>query len=159
MDVGYKSGKNIFRYRVAMIVIEDDHLLAVKNNISGYYYTLSGPVALGEPSEYAAGKLTVEMTNENYDVERLLTIVENFFDYEFNDTKYNFQEVTFYYLMEEKGMKEITQKNDIGGGRMETFTWIPLSEINNIEMRPKVVKEIVQKLPENVETIINDERI
>ncbi len=159
MDAGFKSGKNIFRYRVAMIIIEDDHLLTAKNNMSDYYYTLSGAVNLGESSENAARKLTLEMINENYDVERLLTIVENFFNYEFNDTQYDFHEITFYYLMEEKGRKDIIQKNDIGGGRKESFTWIPMNEIKTIEMRPEIVKEIIQKLPENVETIINDERI
>src|SRR5699024_3884915 len=107
-----------------------------------------------------------EKTGGDYNVSRLLTIVENFFDYEFNDTKYDFQEVTFYYLMEPGDIKYPEQKNRLGGGRTETLHWIPLSEDAGKDIRPKAGKDIRQKygkelmhdMPPNVETIIRNER-
>lgn len=158
MDSGFKSGKNIFRYRVAGIVIEEDKVLLATNNMTSYYYTLSGPVNLGEASEDAAVRVLAEKANADFNIERLLTIVENFFDYEFNDTQYEFQEVTFYYLMESRSKLKLNLRNDIGGGRTETLHWLPLSEVSANDIRPKVSKEMILKLPDQVETIINDER-
>lgn len=159
MDCGFKSGKNIFRYRVACIVIEEGRALLATNNMTGYFYTLSGPVNLGETSEDAAARVLKERTDADYSVQRLLTIVETFFDYEFNDTKYDFQEVTFYYLMESHGKTKLRSNNKIGGGRTETFHWMPLSKVSVNDVRPKVAREMIMNLPDHVETIISDERI
>ncbi|WP_411841819.1 NUDIX hydrolase [Salinicoccus sp. HZC-1] len=158
MDSGFKSGKNIFRYRVAGIIIEEDKVLLATNNMTSYYYTLSGAVNLGEASEDAAVRVLTEKTNVNFNIKRLLTIVENFFDYEFNDTKYEFQEVTFYYLMEPLSKLKLNLQNDIGGGRTESLHWMPVSEVSANDIRPRVSKEMMLKLPDQVETIINDER-
>src|SRR5699024_9770864 len=117
MDCGFKSGKNVFRYRVGGIVLVDGKALLATNTMTGYFYILSGAVNLGEASEDAAVRVMNEKTGGNYSVSRLLTIVENFFDYEFNDTKYDFQEVIFYYLMEPREIKCPDRKNKLGGGR------------------------------------------
>lgn len=158
MDCGFKSGKNVFRYRVAGIVLDDGNALLATNTMTGYFYILSGAVSLGEASEEAAVRLMNEKTGGDYSVSRLLTIVENFFDYEFNDTKYDFQEVTFYYLMETGDIKHPEQKNRLGGGRTETLHWIPLSEAAGKDIRPRAGKEMMLNLPPHVETIISDER-
>lgn len=158
MNCGFKSGKNIFRYRVSGIVIEDGKTLLATNNMTSYYYTLSGSVNLGENSEDAAVRVMREKLDGDYSVERLLTIVENFFDYEFNETRYEFQEVTFYFLMKSQAKTELHLNNKIGGGRTESFCWVPLSGFSANDVRPEVGKKIILDLPEQVETIINDER-
>lgn len=158
MDCGFKSGKNIFRYRVAGIVVEDGKALLATNNMINYFYTLAGPVNLGESSEDAAVRVLKEKTNTDYKMNRLLKIVENFFDYEFNETKYAFQEVTFYYLMEPLREIDVNLKNKIGGGRIEILQWKFLSDVSTYEIRPKVAREMIINLPDQVETVINDER-
>ncbi len=157
MDCRFKTGKNIFRYRVADIVIDEDQTLVATNNMADYFYTLSGPVNLGEMSEDAAVRLLKEKTGAAYRVERLLRVVETFFDYEFNGTKYDFQEVTFYYLLKPLKDVEMNLVNKIGGGRTETLHWMPLSDLKVKDVRPKVGKETMIELPDNVETIINYE--
>jgi len=143
---------------VGGIVLVDGKALLATNTMTGYFYILSGAVNLGEASEDAAVRVMNEKTGGNYSVSRLLTIVENFFDYEFNDTKYDFQEVIFYYLMEPREIKCPDRKNKLGGGRTETLHWIPLPEAAGKDIRPRSGKEMILNLPLQVQTIISDER-
>src|SRR5699024_12406857 len=154
MDCGFKSGKNVFRYRVGGIVLVDGKALLATNTMTGYFYILSGAVNLGEASEDAAVRVMNEKTGGNYSVSRLLTIVENFFEYEFNDTKYDFQEVLFYYLMEPREIKCPDRKNKLGAGRTETHHRTPLPEAAGKDIRPRSGKAMIPKLRLQVQTIL-----
>ncbi|WP_460151379.1 NUDIX hydrolase [Salinicoccus sesuvii] len=125
------------------MIIENDHGLLATNNMADYFYTIGGAVKHGESSTDAVRREVLEETKLNYDIEKMLTVVENFFDYEFNCIEYEFHEVAIYYLMKSQGMREINSVQDIGGGRREHVEWIPLSQIDKIELKPSNLKEII----------------
>ncbi|TVT29549.1 NUDIX domain-containing protein [Salinicoccus cyprini] len=146
MDCSYTEEQRIFRYRAVGIIIENGHILLATNSMAEYFYTISGAVKHGETSIDAVRREVLEETHLEYEVERMLTVVENFFDYTFNSTEYEFHEVAIYYMMKPQGMKSINSVHDIGGGRKEHVEWIPLSKIDRVEIRPAILKEIIANI-------------
>ncbi|MFC3418205.1 NUDIX hydrolase [Salinicoccus hispanicus] len=146
MDCSYTEEQRIFRYRAVGLIIENDHILLATNSMAEYFYTIGGAVKHGETSTDAVRREVLEETKLDYEVEKMLTVVENFFDYEFNSTEYEFHEVAIYYLMKPQGMKRINAVQDIGGGRKEHVEWIPLSRIDKIEIKPSILKEIIANI-------------
>ena len=66
MDCGFQNGNGWFRYRAAAIIIEDGHVLFVKNQVDPYYYSVGGGVHLGEKAEDAVKREVLEETGVVY---------------------------------------------------------------------------------------------
>ena len=53
MDVTFVTPEGTFNYRVCAVIIHDNHLLAMQDERSPYYYLPGGRVHLGETLESA----------------------------------------------------------------------------------------------------------
>lgn len=155
MDCSYTKEQRIFRYRAVGLIIENDHVLLATNNMAEYFYTIGGAVKHGETSIDAVRREVLEDTKFDYAVEKMLTVVENFFDYEFNSTEYEFHEVAIYYLMKPQGMREVNTVQDIGGGRREHVEWIPLSKIDKVQVKPPVLKDIIANIDDLASPLVH----
>jgi ADP-ribose pyrophosphatase YjhB (NUDIX family) len=52
-DITFKIENNKFNYRVCAIIINDNKILALKDEVSPYYYLPGGRVQIGETAEEA----------------------------------------------------------------------------------------------------------
>ena len=105
-DITFCKKKSRFRYKTAAVIIEEGALAFMTNPNEDYFYPLGGAVQLGETSEEAILREIKEETGQDYEIDRLLFIHENFFQQ--NSGKLaglNCHEISFYYLMKSKGQQ------------------------------------------------------
>ncbi|BCZ46247.1 DNA mismatch repair protein MutT [Clostridium gelidum] len=156
MDIAFKTEIGRFNYRVTGILIHDNKLLIMKDENSPYYYIPGGRVKMNETSEDAIIREIKEEVEIDVNVERLLWIVENFFNEEQSGEK--FDELGLYYLLHLKDENILQMGNEFvmneGGKHTLMFTWKPLEDIKNLHIYPLFLKERIMNLPNTIEHIV-----
>lgn len=148
-DCCFTQDNNWFRYRVGAIIIEDDCVLFVSNPTDDYYYSVGGGVHMGETALDAVLREVYEETGVHYEVDHLCVIHENFFSHTTGNLKgFNCHELSLYYLMKSKGIKNFDCKSINGFGDKESLTLIPLDKLKEHRAFPAFIKD-------NMETIRN----
>lgn len=147
-DCCFCVGKDWFRYRVGAIIIAEGYALFAHNNQDNYYYSVGGGVHINECSREAVTREVCEETGEIFGVERPLCLVENFFDGDGLLTGYDCHTIELYYLMRSEKKREFSKKSITTGGAEEKMCWLPLDKIDEFDVRPDVVKQLVKKLPD-----------
>lgn len=79
MDVTFVTPEGTFNYRVCAVIIHDNHLLAMQDERSPYYYLPGGRVHLGETLESAMHREMREELGFSGLILRPLWLCENFF--------------------------------------------------------------------------------
>ncbi len=158
-DCGFTKENNWFRYRVGAIIIEDGCMLFARNEVDDYYYSVGGGVHMNEKAEDAVCREVLEETGIPYEIDRLAVIHENFFDGEGNVflSGLNCHEISFYYLMKSRGMKELNS-NSYTNGVKEHVDWIPIDEIGKYKLFPTFLKEDFNIFDNGIVHIVTDER-
>lgn len=135
-----------FKFRVAGIVIVDNKLLTVQIMDNGFYCLPGGHVNVGETSLETIKREMYEEADMQVEVKKLLTIIENFFTRKNGDV---IHELNFIYLLEPKDITNIVVKDYIKNEEDEEcekkleFKWIPIDEINDYNVKPVIIKEII----------------
>lgn len=144
-DVHFKTDSGIFRLRVVALIIRGGKLLAVRDADHDSYYTVGGRIQLGESSEQAVIREAFEETGLHYEIDRLLSVQERFFD--FMGAKHH--EVSFYYLMKDRSdaIPEGAHTDHV----RETLHWLPLDALSSIHLIPESLKDDLKRLPDRVE--------
>jgi len=156
MDCGFQNGNGWFRYRAAAIIIEDGHVLFVKNQVDPYYYSVGGGVHLGEKAEDAVKREVLEETGVVYEVDRLAFIHENFFEGSGTLEGIKCHEISFYFLMISRGTKELAS-NSYSQGVQEFMHWLPINKLKDYVAYPTFFADKLLNLSENVEHIVTCE--
>ena len=136
-----------FKFRVSGIVINDNKLLLVDMDDSGFLCLPGGYVELGETTEQAVSREMEEELGYKLEIIKDLGVVENFFVNKYNRTMH---EICFYYLL--KPLKGETARyndyclieNDKGHNIKLNFKWININELDKYDVRPKFLKEIIK---------------
>lgn len=158
VDCCFCVDKNWFRYRVGAVIVSDGYVLFAYNDNSGYYYTVGGGVHVGECSEQAVIREVFEETGERFKIERPLCIVENFFDGDGLLEGYDCHTVEYYYLMSTDSRKEYDVGSVTTGGDAEKMCWLPIDKIDEYDIRPVFIKELLKNIPEHFISYVNDKR-
>jgi len=158
MDCGLKKDNGWFRYRAGAIIIENGHVLFVKNEVDDYYYSVGGGVHLGEKAEDAVKREVFEETGVEYEIERLAFIHENFFDGTGSLEVLKCHEIAFYFLMKPRGSQELNSNSYSQGGR-EYMHWLPIEKLGDYLAYPSFFAEKLKCISNTVEHIVTDERI
>ncbi len=158
-DCCFCLGKDWFRYRVGAIVVsEDGYALFSYGDKCGYYYTVGGGVHIGERSAEAVLREICEETGESFEIERPLCLVENFFDGDGALEGLDCHTIELYYLMKPSEKKEYSKVSITTGGDSEKMKWLPIDRIDEYDVRPAIVKQIIKDLPDEFKVYVNDER-
>lgn len=148
-DISFKDGQNRFRYKACAIIIEENAVAFMTNPDEDYYYPLGGAVQLGETSEQAVQREILEETGQDYEIDRLVCIHENFFHQDTGRLAgLDCHEISFYYLMTSKG------KQFPSLSTQETVHWIPLSELDEHVAYPDFLPSLLPKLEEGIQHIV-----
>lgn len=133
-----------FKFRVSGLIIKDNKLLLVDMDDSGFLCLPGGYVELGETTEVAVKQELLEEVGKKFDISEYLGVVENYF---INKYSKKIHEISFYYLMtpmENIGTNNFTiVENDKGHKIKLDFKLIDLKEIDNYDIRPSFIKEIL----------------
>jgi len=149
-ELHFKEENKVFYYRVGAIIIEDNHVLMIKNDSVDYLYSIGGAVNHGETAEEAVLREIQEETGVDYEIERPVFVYENIF----SENDKNFHGIELFFLMKPRGTREglVCKSNGMDGAK-ESLHWLPLNEMAKIELFPEFFKTRLHSLPSGIEMI------
>ena len=124
--------------RTATVVIKEGKVLLVNSKYEDgeYYLFPGGGVEFGETIEEGAIRETLEETGVNVEIKKLLHANE--FIYK-ND--WDKRSVTIFFLATPK--EEFTENISDDGGKIKQVEWMDISNLNNIDIRPKILADLL----------------
>jgi ADP-ribose pyrophosphatase YjhB (NUDIX family) len=158
----FDQGECRFNYRVAGVAIDDGHVLIHRAADEAFWTLPGGRVEMGEASEETIRREMREELGVDVRVERLLWIVENFFEYDGKKC----HELAFYYLMTIpdgrlradgetfEGLEEFFEGKPVV--RL-LFRWHPLDRLEELEILPSFLRERLGELPDSVEHLVHSD--
>ena len=147
-DITFKIENNKFNYRVCAIIINDNKILALKDEVSPYYYLPGGRVQIGETAEEALLREIKEELEVDAKIVRPLWLNQAFFNEDV--TKINFHELCIYFLVDVKNTKlptlgdKFTLRENV---HTHEFEWLEFSRLKDENSYPLFIKEEIYNLP------------
>ena len=147
-DITFKIDNNKFNYRACAIIINDNKILALKDEVSPYYYLPGGRVQIGETAEEALLREIKEELEVDAKIVRPLWLNQAFFNEDV--TKINFHELCIYFLVDVKNAKlptlgdKFTLRENF---HTHEFEWLEFSRLKNEYFYPLFLKEEIYNLP------------
>ena len=130
--------------RAACIIKHNNKVLLHKTDSRNHYCLIGGRVEIGENSENTIRREIKEELGKEIDIIGYVSTIENFFTFE--GSKYH--EYMFVYEAEFKDDKdkliEDTLSN-IEGKDYLKYYWLDLKDIANVDLKPKVIKDILKE--------------
>lgn len=142
MDISIEIENIKFNYRVAGVIKNKNNILLHKNDDDIFHAIPGGRIKIGETSKEALKREFIEEMGLTPKKLKFRGIIENFFEY--NNKKYH--EVMIIYDVEFDPDCEIYKKDVIKGIEEKSklnFVWKTLDEIENLDLRPKSLKDIL----------------
>lgn len=156
-DILFKTDDYVFSYRVAGILVKNNMILLQKPKNDDGYSIPGGHVSFGETSSETLIREFKEEINADIKIERLLMVGENFFPWGCRPC----QQISLYYEVYLCNENQIPSdgtfeaKDELGNTRIDLdFSWIPLSDINNIKVYPTNIKNDLVSLPEQIKYFV-----
>lgn len=157
-SIKIKTNDYNFKFRVSGLIIKNNKLLLVDMDDSGFLCLPGGYVELGESTEEAVIRELVEETKKKIRISKYLGVVENYF---INKYQKKIHEIAFYYLLEfvDTSVKEddfTLIENDKNYEIKLDFKWVDINELNNFDVRPYFIKDLINKDLEFNHLIFNE---
>lgn len=146
MNIKIDSDKVKFKLRVGGLIIIDNKILTVQIMDNGFYCLPGGHILLGENSITAIKREIKEEANLEVDVIGLKSIIENTFYRANGDMVHEIQLIYGLKITDEKYSNEnwtVVEKDDDCDKKLE-FKWIPISELDNFQVKPIILKDLLQ---------------
>jgi 8-oxo-dGTP diphosphatase len=134
--------------RPATVTIKDGKVLLVKSKYeeNEFYLFPGGGMEFGETIEETAIRETLEETGLKVKIKRLLHLNE----YICKDD-WNKRSVTAFFLAEPIEENSDSLTND--GGKIKKIVWASLNELNDLDVRPKILSDLISENIDNLENI------
>jgi 8-oxo-dGTP pyrophosphatase MutT (NUDIX family) len=145
MDATFNLEKAVFNYRVAAIMIENNHVLIHKQINDKHWALPGGRVEILEDSQTCIKREIKEELGLDVKVNNLLWITENFFEY----NNKNFHEIGLYYKVSlTEGKFNVNNEAFYGEeGERLIYKWTPISELDDILLYPEFLKNSLKEIP------------
>ena len=140
-----------FSFRAAALIINNNQLLVIKHDNFDCFYTIGGGVKVNEASADAVIREVCEETGYLFSVDRLVFVQERF--YNINNACHH--EIAFFYIM---NSADIHIENETCTDQQEEkLYWLPIDELQNINLVPEFLRTALTNIPEGVVHIISKE--
>ncbi|MGE5138297.1 MAG: NUDIX hydrolase [Rudaea sp.] len=156
--IEFSRGDVRFNYRIAGAAIHDGRVLLQQAIEEGFWVLPGGRAEL---LESAAETLTREMKEELdvvIKIDRLLWIVENFFEY----SGFRYHELSFIFLMhfpEDSPLYHVDGLIEgVEGTAPAVFRWFALGELDSIPLYPGFLRGQLLSMPETAAHIVHYDR-
>jgi ADP-ribose pyrophosphatase YjhB (NUDIX family) len=147
------QGHHRFNYRVAGVAIRDDAVLLHRATRDAFWTLPGGRAEIGEAAHDTLRREMREELDTDVHVDRLLWIVENFFDYQ--DRRHH--ELALYFLMhlpaQSATVADRTFERTLSDVPM-VFEWVPLDALDGITIFPTFLRRALTALPSSVEHVV-----
>jgi ADP-ribose pyrophosphatase YjhB (NUDIX family) len=152
MDATFHLEKAIFNYRVAEVMIENNHVLIHKQINDKHWSLPGGRVEILEDSQTSIKRELNEELGLDVKVNNLLWITENFFEYNNKD----FHEIGLYYRVSLTEGKFTLSNEAFYGEEGESliYKWSPISELNDFQLYPEFLKTSLKEIPSTPKHLI-----
>lgn len=156
MDAKIDDEKLSFKFRVNSLILNDGKVLLLDMNKNGFLCLPGGHVHIGEDTKEAVIRETMEEVGIDAQDPKLMAIIENFFS---NKAGKKYHELSFYYLIDNAEIPQEKQENFHYIEHDEDklvdldFKWIPLEDVDNYDIRPIALKEILKNKQFNFQHI------
>ena len=131
MDVTFEVANQKFNYRVCGIIIDNQKILAMRDECSPYYYLPGGRVKLGETAEESIQREMLEELQISPKIIRPLWLDQSFFAEDVNQKHYH--ELCLYFLLDVTQTDLFTRGNEfthIKGVHTHHFSWVNYSPLS-----------------------------
>jgi ADP-ribose pyrophosphatase YjhB (NUDIX family) len=156
-EIQFNKGNSHFILCTRGIAIYRERVLLFNAIGLDHWALPGGRVEMLEPSDKALKREWKEELDTDIGINRLVWVIEGFFKYE----NRNYHEIGMYYLItllvnsSLLSSEEHTCKDGLATLR---FRWVPLSDIEHIDLRPLFLKKGLLHLPEHTAHIVwNDD--
>lgn len=143
-SIKVKTDNYNFKFRVSGLIINENKILMVDMDKSGFLCLPGGYVELGETTEEAIIREIKEETLVDFSILKYLGVVENYF---INKYSKKIHEISAYYLLQFNNniSKEDFSliENDNGYIINHDFKWIEIDEIEKYDIRPNFLKKLL----------------
>ncbi len=152
MDATFYMEKTVFNYRVAAVMVVNNHVLIHKQADDDHWALPGGRVTVMEDSQTSIVREVKEELGIDVKVDRLLWFTENFFEYKHR----NFHEIGLYYHVSPSEDSFDFQEEAFFGeeGERLVYQWVPISQLENIKLYPKFIRTSLNELPETPQHLI-----
>ena len=157
-SIKMKNNDYNFKFPVSGLIIKNNKLLLVDMDDNGFLCLPGGYVELGETTEEAVRRELKEEIQKDVKIEKYLGVVENYF---INKYSKKMHEISFYYLMDfvsnDIDDNDFTLvENDKGRTIKLDFKWIDINDLNDFDVRPALLKNIINNKLEFNHLIFNE---
>lgn len=149
MDISFKSENIKFNYRACAVMLSDDHILAMRDERSPYYYLPGGRVKMGETAEQAVLRELQEELGIAPRIIRPLWFNQAFFTEDVDHL--NYHELCIYFLLDVSDTDLPTRGSSFTvneGRRTHTFEWLPFDSLKDTYFYPLFLKKDIFNLPD-----------
>jgi len=144
MDITIDVEDYKLNVRAAGIMIHNNKLLTHKSIDKDHYALIGGRITKGEKSTTTIKREIMEETGKEIEILGYAGTIENFF--EMDSKKYH--EIMFVHQIEfvnEEDKKIEYTLSNIEGNKNLQYEWIDLNKIDEYEILPKAIKEILKE--------------
>lgn len=158
-DLTVQVGDFTFNHRAAGILIQEGAILLEYYEKEDYWVLPGGRVKVGEDSKIGVEREWLEELGLEVNGTRLIALIENFFVNHRTGSQRHFHEISMYYQLESstKIPFQIGQKFHGAESDKLNYSWVPLTELVNLNFRPEILINYLVNLPECPVHLINHE--
>ena len=144
MDLSLMVGDEYkLNIRAAGMIIHNNKILLHRNKQEEHYCIIGGRIEIGEDSKTTVKREMEEEIGKKVEVKNFLATIENFFT-DLEGVK--FHEFMFIYeaeFVDDDKKIEYTLKNLEGKDYLQ-YEWINIDKIDEINLQPKILKEMIK---------------
>jgi ADP-ribose pyrophosphatase YjhB (NUDIX family) len=150
--ITFQQDTSCFNYRAVGVLLHEDRILLQSAEDIDFWVLPGGRGELGESAQEAIVREMFEELEEDVQIERLLWVLENFF--EFQDKSWH--EISFLFLVSLPPNSPVYTREEFDGYEPEVdikliFRWFRLDELDKIRLYPVFLRTALYDLPETVQ--------
>lgn len=156
MDIQYKTDDKMFNCRVVGICIKNNKFLLSRGREDNYWTFVGGKPKFGESTDETIVREYREEVGAKLEVDRLVTVIENFFELEGN----KWHQYIFFYLLKDLNneLKEFEGEKEILDNERGVYKWFSFEELNSIATKPDCLSRIIENIPNEIMHCVNRDK-
>lgn len=154
-DIQFSNGKTRFNCRVNGICIKENMIFLSKLKTDNYWTFVGGKVEFGEATDNAILREFKEEVGVDLQIDKFLALIENFFELR-GDLWHQY--IFFYQLRDDNNVLEFFEgEREVEDNKNAIYKWFDLAEITNVPIKPDCSRELLKKIPREIQHYINRE--
>ena len=150
MDISFTLNNDKFNYRVCAVIINDNKILAMRDERSPYFYLPGGRVKMGETAEQAILRELKEELCITAKIVRPLWLNQAFFNEDVE--RINYHELCLYFLINISNTDLLSRGESfklIEKSKTLSFEWLPFKNLKNEYFYPLFIKDEIFNMPKS----------